>query len=89
MKKLRRRIILRSFFVLFKNNLGVNFSLQILLDIIRYYYDCKYRVIEDIDIDNVKRIYIEYYSCKNKKVYTLYFDDIKIHSIDKESVEEK
>lgn len=56
---------------------------------IKYYYNCNSRVVEAINMNNVKRIYIEYYGYNNKKVSTLYFDDIKIHSIDKESMEDK
>lgn len=55
---------------------------------IKYYYNCDSRGIEAINMDNVKRIYMEYYT-SSKKVSTLFFDDIKIHSIDKESMEDK
>lgn len=55
---------------------------------IKYYYNCESRGIEAINMDNVKRIYMNYYT-NSKKVSTLFFDDIKIHSIDKESIEDK
>lgn len=55
---------------------------------IKYYYNCESRGIEAINMDNVKRIYMEYYM-GSEKVSTLFFDDIKIHSIDKESMEDK
>lgn len=55
---------------------------------IKYYYNFESRGIEAINMDNVKRIYMEYYT-SSKKVSTLFFDDIKIHSIDKESMEDK
>ena len=56
---------------------------------IKYYYNCDSRCIEAINMDNVKRIYIEWHGSNNKNLSTLYFDDIKIHSIDKESMEDK
>ena len=56
---------------------------------IKYYYNCNSKVVEAINMDNVKRIYVDYYNCNSKKVSTLYFDDIKIHSIDKNSLENK
>nr|UVN03569.1 MAG: hypothetical protein [Bacteriophage sp.] len=55
---------------------------------IKYYYNCESRSIEAINMDNVKRIYMKYYT-NSKKVSTLFFDDIKIHSIDKENMEDK
>lgn len=56
---------------------------------IKYYYNCNSKVVEAINIDNVKRIYVDYYNCNSKKVSTLYFDEISIHSIYKETMEKK
>lgn len=56
---------------------------------IKYYYNCNSKVVEAINMDNVKRIYVDYYNCNSKKVSTLYFDEISIHSIYKETMEKK
>lgn len=56
---------------------------------IKYYYNFNSESIEAINMDNVKRIYVKYYSCNNEQVSTLYFDDINIHSIPKEIMEKK
>lgn len=56
---------------------------------IKYYYNFNSKSIEAINMDNVKRIYVKYYSCNSEQVSTLYFDDINIHSIPKEIMEKK
>lgn len=56
---------------------------------IKYYRNRTSGAIEAINIDNVKRIYIEWHETDKKSLSTLYFDDIKIHTINKESMENK
>lgn len=55
----------------------------------KYYINQSSGVIEAINVDNVKRVYVQYYNCNNEKLSTLYFDDISVHSIYKEAMEDE
>lgn len=54
---------------------------------IKYFMNRETGRIEAVNIDNVKRIYVEW-NYDDKSLSTLYFDDMKIHNINKESFED-
>lgn len=55
---------------------------------IKYFINTEIGNIEAINMDNVKRIYIEWNS-DDKYLSSLYFDDIKVHGINKKIMEDK
>lgn len=56
---------------------------------IKYYVNYTSGSVEAINMDNVKKIYIECCNDNSNNLSMLYFDDIKIHVLDKDKVEDK
>ena len=56
---------------------------------IKYYINYASGSVEAINMDNVKRIYIEHFNDASKTLGNLYFDDIKVHILNRGLVEDK
>ena len=56
---------------------------------IKYYINYDSGSVEAINMDNVKRIYIEHFNDINNNLGKLYFDDVNVHIIKRGLVEDK
>lgn len=56
---------------------------------IKYYINYDSGSVEAINMDNVKRIYIEHFKDTSKNLSQLYFDEIKVHILKKGLLEDK
>lgn len=56
---------------------------------IKYYINYASGSVEAVNMDNVKRIYIENFNDTSKNLSELYFDDIKVHIIKTGTIKDK
>lgn len=56
---------------------------------IKYYINYASGSVEAINMDNVKRIYIEHFNDTSKNLSELYFDDINVHILKTGLIEDK